>query len=53
MKSPEFDSDLFALTIKLFKWYDLETKLVFLEFYRQLIEEGSSLHHNNIEDYFR
>lgn len=53
MKSPEFDVDYFGLTIKLFRWYDTETKLILLEFYRQLIEEGSSFQGNNIEDYFR
>lgn len=50
MKSSEdFDNDLFELAIKLFRWYDLETKLVFLEFYRQLIEDIALSH--NIEDF--
>jgi hypothetical protein len=43
MRSSDFDSELFSLTIKLFKRYDLETKLVLLDFYRQLIEEGNLL----------
>jgi len=46
MASREFDRDIFALSIRMFKWYDIETKLVFLDFYRQLIEED-----HNIEDY--
>ncbi len=37
MRSKEFDKDIFGLAIRLFKWYDLETKLVFLDFYRQVI----------------
>jgi hypothetical protein len=37
--SDAFDHELFGLTIKLFKWYDLETKKIFLDFYRQLIED--------------
>jgi hypothetical protein len=37
MRSKEFDKDIFGLTIRLFKWFDLETKLVFLDFYRQVI----------------
>jgi hypothetical protein len=37
MRSKDFDKDIFGLTIRLFKWYDLETKLVFLDFYRQVI----------------
>jgi hypothetical protein len=49
MKSRDFDRDIFGLTIKLFKWYDLDTKLVFLEFYRQVIEEGCLGH--NISDF--
>ena len=49
MSSREFDRDIFALVIRLFRWYDLETKLVFLDFYRQLIEE--SCHGHNIEDF--
>ena len=47
MNSPEFDSDLFGLTIKLFKWYEVDTKLVILDFYRQLIEETN----HNIDDF--
>ena len=46
MASREFDRDIFALSIRMFKWYDIETKLVFLDFYRQLIEED-----HNIEDF--
>jgi hypothetical protein len=49
MRTREFDRDIFGLSIRLFKWYDIETKLVFLEFYRQIIEE-SCLDHN-IEDF--
>ena len=49
MASRDFDRDIFALAIRLFKWYSLETKLVFLDFYRQLIEE--SCHGHNIEDF--
>lgn len=33
----------------MFKWYDIQTKLVLLEFYRDLIEEGSLT--SSIEDY--
>lgn len=49
MRSKEFDKDIFGLTIRLFKWYDLETKLVFLDFYRQVIQEGCLDH--NIGDF--
>lgn len=48
IQSAEFEADLFGLTIKLYKWYDFSTKLVFLEFFRQLIEEGCA---HNIEDF--
>jgi len=34
IQSAEFEADLFGLTIKLYKWYDFSTKLVFLEFFR-------------------
>jgi hypothetical protein len=49
MKSKDFDRDIFGLTIKMFKWFNLETKLMFLEFYRQVIEEGCLGH--NISDF--
>jgi|LauGreDrversion4_2_1035121.scaffolds.fasta_scaffold974392_2 hypothetical protein len=49
MRSKEFDKDIFGLTIRLFKWYDFETKLVFLDFYRQVIQEGALDH--NIGDF--
>ena len=49
MASRDFDRDIFALAIRLFKWYSLETKLVFLDFYRQLIEESCNGH--IIEDF--
>jgi hypothetical protein len=45
----EFDPDIFSIAIKLFRWFDIETKFLFLEFYRQLIEEGTNDH--NIEDF--
>ncbi len=48
MSSPEFDSDLFCITIKLFKWYNLETKLLFLSFFKVLIEEADL---NNQDDF--
>jgi hypothetical protein len=49
MKSKDFDRYIFGLTIKMFKWFNLETKLMFLEFYRQVIEEGCLGH--NISDF--
>lgn len=49
MMGKDFDHDLFKLAIRLFKWYDTSTKMLILEFYRDLIEEWSL--NSNIEDF--
>lgn len=48
MSSADFDSDLFCLTIKLFKWYNVDTKLLLLSFFKVLIEEADL---NNPDDF--
>jgi len=34
-----FDADLFSIAINLFRWYDSDSKLLLLKFFRALIEE--------------
>ena len=44
----DFDHDLFGITIKLFRWYDSDTKKSYLEYFKHLIEEQCMSH--NIEE---
>ena len=43
-----FDHDLFKLALRMFHWFDKDTKLCFLEFYRQALECTSD---HNIEEF--
>ncbi len=35
----KFDKELFDQMLKLFPWYDLDTQLVFIDFFRNLMEK--------------
>lgn len=39
LNSEVFDHDLFRLTNKLFHWFDFDTKLLFLDFFKQLTDK--------------